>query len=50
MLRLVSRPPVPGEPDHPTGQPTRTAGITPGPAGAVPEASHPGLRGQVLAE
>jgi cytochrome d ubiquinol oxidase subunit I len=38
LLRLMSRPPVPGEPDMPTGQPIRTAGLTPGPAGAAPEA------------
>ncbi len=44
----MAQPPVRGEPDHPAGQPIRTAGITPGPAGAVPE--HAGsrrIRGQV---
>ncbi len=47
LLRLMAVAPVRGEPDHPTDQPTRTAGITPGPAGAVPEASH--VQGAVLA-
>jgi len=37
LLKLMSHPPVPGEPGHPLGQPTRTAGLTPGPAGAAPE-------------
>jgi cytochrome d ubiquinol oxidase subunit I len=41
LMRLMARPPMRGEPDHPTGQPTRTAGLTPGPAGAAPEAGHP---------
>jgi cytochrome d ubiquinol oxidase subunit I len=40
LLRLMDHPPVPGEPDLPPGQPIRTAGITPGLAGAVPETSH----------
>lgn len=34
ILRLMLRPPVAGEPGHPK-QPTRTAGIMPGPAGAT---------------
>ena len=50
ILKLMGRPPVRGETDHPAGQPIRTAGITPGPAGAVPEHSAPGIQGQVLAE
>jgi cytochrome d ubiquinol oxidase subunit I len=50
LLRLMMRPPVPGEPDHPTGQPIRTAGITPGPAGAAPEQSHPAHPSPVPAE
>ena len=50
ILTLMARPPVRGEPDHPAGQPIRTAGITPGLAGAVPEHSAPGIRGLVLAE
>jgi cytochrome d ubiquinol oxidase subunit I len=50
LLHLMGRPPVRGEPDHPAGQPIRTAGLTPGPAGAVPEHADPGIRGQVLAE
>jgi cytochrome d ubiquinol oxidase subunit I len=41
LLRLMARPPVPGEPDIPLGQPIRTAGIHPGLPGAVPEASRP---------
>jgi cytochrome d ubiquinol oxidase subunit I len=42
ILALMARPPVAGEPDMPAGQPIRTAGITPGPAGAAPEESlHP---------
>ena len=32
ILRLMSRPPAPGEQGPSKGQPTRTAGITPGPA------------------
>ncbi len=36
ILRLMSRPPVPGEAGPQTGQPTRTAGIHPGLPGAVP--------------
>jgi len=35
LLKLMSRPPMRGEPDPPADQPIRTAGITPGPAGAV---------------
>jgi cytochrome d ubiquinol oxidase subunit I len=49
LLKLMSRPPVPGEPDPPQDQPIRAAGITPGPAGAVPEAPLHGI-GQVPAE
>ena len=45
LLKLMSRPPVRGEADHPAGQPIRTAGITPGPAGAAPEAPMQGLHG-----
>jgi cytochrome d ubiquinol oxidase subunit I len=33
LLRLMAKPPVPGE-SGPPSLPTRTAGITPGPAGA----------------
>ena len=36
IMRLMGRPPVPAEPGMPK-QPTRTAGITPGPAGATAE-------------
>ena len=50
ILQLMARPPVRGELDHPAGQPIRTAGITPGPAGAVPDHAAPNIRGQVLAE
>jgi cytochrome d ubiquinol oxidase subunit I len=43
LLRLVMRPPVQGEGGPPPGQPTRTAGITPGPtahhAGGQPAAA-----------
>jgi cytochrome d ubiquinol oxidase subunit I len=49
LLKLMGRPPVRGEADPPPGQPIRTAGITPGPAGAVPEAPLHGI-GQVAAE
>jgi len=42
LLRLMGRPPMPGEPGPPLDQPTRTAGIVPGPAGAVPEAAYQG--------
>jgi cytochrome d ubiquinol oxidase subunit I len=42
LLRLMAQPPSRNEPDHPSGQPIRTAGLTPGPAGAVPEAGHHG--------
>jgi cytochrome d ubiquinol oxidase subunit I len=35
LLKLMSRPPERGESGPPADQPTRTAGITPGPAGAV---------------
>jgi cytochrome d ubiquinol oxidase subunit I len=34
LLKMMSRPPVPGEPGPPK-VPVRTAGITPGPAGAT---------------
>ncbi len=37
LLKLMGHAPVRGEPGPPTGQPIRTAGITPGPAGAAPE-------------
>jgi cytochrome bd ubiquinol oxidase subunit I len=40
LLRLVGRAPVMGESGPPPDQPIRTAGITPGPAGAVPD-PHP---------
>jgi cytochrome d ubiquinol oxidase subunit I len=49
LLKLMGRPPMPGEPDPPQDQPTRTAGITLGPVGAVAEAPLHGTR-QVAAE
>jgi cytochrome d ubiquinol oxidase subunit I len=50
LLRMMGRAPVRGEPDHPAGQPIRTAGITPGPAGAVPEGAGHDRHGPVLAQ
>ncbi len=50
LLKLMGRAPQPGEPGPPQNQPTRTAGITPGPAGAVPEAAVLGGIHQVAAE
>ena len=41
LLRLAAQPPQVGESGPPAGIPTRTAGITPGPAGAAPAASDP---------
>ena len=38
ILRMMARPPLPGEAGPPR-TPIRTAGITPGPAGATPEAA-----------
>ncbi|CAH2599129.1 putative Cytochrome bd2, subunit I [Rhodovastum atsumiense] len=37
LFRLLAHPPAPDEPGPPAGVPIRTAGITPGPAGAAPE-------------
>jgi cytochrome d ubiquinol oxidase subunit I len=50
LLKLMDHPPAPGESDPPAGQPTRTAGITPGLAGAVPEISHGHAFGKAAAE
>jgi cytochrome d ubiquinol oxidase subunit I len=47
LLRLAAQPPQPGESGPPQGVPTRTAGITPGPAGAAPAASGPMSGGAV---
>jgi cytochrome d ubiquinol oxidase subunit I len=48
LLRLMAAPPMRGELPPPTGQPIRTAGITPGPAGAAPEGSRLEPHGPVL--
>jgi len=48
LLKLMAKPPEAGEPGHPAGQPIRTAGITPGPAGASPEGG--GLAGALAQE
>jgi len=52
ILRLMGHEPEPGEAAHPVGEPTRTAGITPGPAGAAPADSgeRPGSLNPVPAE
>ncbi len=41
LLRLMRRPPVPGEGGPSPQQPLRSAGIMPGPVGGAPEQPHP---------